>query len=479
MKESVHKSAHENDRHNQRETGQETGATKLRQTEQLLAIDRFFGKREQQAQDIIKWMRRMEQMDVAIESWKDDPADVMGRKHNDTVIFEEVLMKDITHLPKEVYDAFKSAWFAWAQRVRNATRVLKTIKETSSIADEKEVDPSRLGRVMFESRVGMAAEGEVRFYQKGPTYFFSFENISDYNKILQALSGYESGEEGAYHIARAFWKQSFIPTTLQKGLVPHQQLLSHEGQHFLNQSLGDLFKRWEGDQQEDLPLTKCYREIKDEALAYLRDGHSPEQIYDTLTQNSLYQHLYRGLTSDQITAVKEMLLSIKTALEDHVWTAKSPTLQDEFIQHKRELMVASLIDVPLPKMAKYIRASSEYYKKKIAGMTPPPRPLRREATVEQKREWQEKQRTFVDRYNQLMGFLPEYGVPTPEAEEERSNMYFIEERLNGPPPRLVSDTPEGRAAYQERINAWKQEKERVKNWHAREARAKNTRLDEI
>ncbi len=423
----------------------------------------FFERREKQAQKIIKWMRLLEQVDVPSDEgvWPGE------RIKNDQQFFKDNLQKDIEDLPPAMQEAFERAWGLWALRVRNARRNIEALMKGRE-SKEGENDSETQGAILFEEQVESAPAGKVLFFNKGPFFYLTFEQRPDYERFKKSLTGLdERSEEGGVFLERAYWGKSEVPTLLQNGKEPKPHMLAHEGQHFLNHALGKQFASWEaGTEKSD--LVQAERAIKDELLAYLRDGRAPQDIRRILTENDLYAHLYLDVDDRESAFLKEELQKICTALDAHAWTQPSMTTNAEDRQinkHKREMIVANLLDVPMPKMEKYIKQSAKFYAEKIQRMEPPPLPLEQKATASEKRQWKEEQSAFVSNYNNLLGLVPEFGLLAPEAQQKEALLDIA------PPPLPPGNSFEDVQRYEREVD----EGEKIH----REKEKRRRRLDEI
>lgn len=428
----------------------------------------FFERREKQAQAIIKWMRLLEQVDVPSDEgvW---PAE---RIKNDEQLFQSVLQKDLEDLPPTMQAACERVWGLWALRVRNARRNVEALLG-SPASKEVEIDPEAQGETLFEKRVNSSPVGKVRFFHKGPFFYFTFEQRSDYERLRAAVTGSdERTEEGGVFIEEAYWGKSKVPTLLQIGKEVDPHILAHEGQHFLNDALGEQFKSWEAGTDQS-KLVQAERAVKDELLAYVREGRPPKEIRKILLEDPLYAHLYRDVDERESALLKQELQKICTVLETHPWAQSSATIREaadrtkqlpRVDKHQREMIVANLLDVPLPKMEKYLNQSAKFYGEKIHRMEPPPLPLEPKATASEQRQWKEEQNAFVAQYNQLLGLVPEYGLLDPQSEEHEAS-------LDGPPPLPPENASEDLRRYEREMG------ERANLQREKEKRRR--RLDEV
>lgn len=159
-----------------------------------------------------------------------------------------------------------------------------------------------------------------------------------------------------------------------------RKVVDHERQHFINRALnlirlGESGARTskaaripENNQAWDVLSKRGFSEfkdwlynetmpelfdVKDELLAYLREGRKPQNIFDTLSENKLYEHLWFHLSEQRIQQAKNILQRTVSLLEK--------ILEMSIFSHTREL-VYFLVDVPLPHMPYFLEQAIEQWK---------------------------------------------------------------------------------------------------------------------
>ena len=253
---------------------------------------------------------------------------------------------------------------------------LETLKNFVDIADE-----TALGKFIFQRVTdGKAPNGFLTCRVKSPYFIIVFGDESDYAAFLKRN---ENIPGGTYHRSVGV---SLPDTSLSLTMLAvnnHNQLQSaerfkevevHERQHFINDTVGlssieRLYFRntWrvqkegikravegEEDVKSDAPEAKAERITKDELLAYLRDGTSPEFIVLTL-QEPLYERIYKDVTGDK-------KMEIIARLQEIVSLLSKKEMQDIFFKNEtlRARLVYLLIDVPFKDIPSFLRKVPRY-----------------------------------------------------------------------------------------------------------------------
>ena len=460
-------------------------------------MDLFFEKRERQAQTFIRFMRSMEQVSVpefegSIEYATSGPhADIGVEINNDDRVFDEVIMSGLEDVTAEMRLRLKSVWKQWANKTREVSAFIKQELRDHALADEDFGNEELMGSKLFTSLTNEKPKGSVHFLNKGPTVYFSFADNDDFNKFVAQTAGYseEDDEAAGLHLPHVTWthrsyRESSLSIVVQRKESPDKQMILHESQHFINHALTDSFGIVEqkGRQRSTEHALEAEHTLKDELLAYLRDGSSPDRIISLLDgRNKLYASIYDGLDEQAQMQIKTDLNNICETLKKHPWVYTSfsereirdGVIHDPNKEHKRELLVASLIDIALPDMQKYLSASAEHYQRLRDKWENEP-PLYDSTDSEEERILARS--ADNERYNKSMGFIPEYGKPVSTLElQMRENESRLE---NEPPPLPPDNTPEDQRRFireQEERDAMKVE---VVKWKADKQQRQSRRLDQ-
>lgn len=398
-------------------------------------IDAYFDAREQQSQAIVRWIRKLEEMTVSEEMFSQKYYDGETDRSSDEEIFHDRLEPQIADYPPELQQKFRAAWYTWAGQERVARRQIKEIAGTQEGAGA--LDDRQLGDRFFKERVKGPSTGVVRFSQTGPLFYLAFENTADYD-VFMKKSGYVDGYqgEGGCYMNEAQWRGKRVPTIFQVGTMFQPDLVKHESQHFLQHAIGNVFEAWEPGSQEqrDGKEVSAEREVKDEVLAYIRDGRRPESIYTTLAEKPLYAHLYRNVDTATAVRLKGTLKRVCDELAQHPWMRETTNISATEMQsrlHQREMLVASLLDIPLLKMERYIHLSAEHYRRKIdrSDLAPPPLPLGPDAGPAERAQFAQEQKAYQQEHGKMLGILPDQAF----VGDEEKRMLELERRLDAPP----------------------------------------------
>lgn len=308
----------------------------------------FFERREAFAIRIADWMSVVQERRV--------PDNALGRFQT-REDFEDDLKNRVTKLfpeaSSEQKDILVKTWASWIEDTVNVREHMHDILQGVASEDA--------AKTLFFIQTGEQPKGKIGYVNKGPFLYFSFEHTEDYATFKKAATLHEYEKELGCYAQNVKWDGLTIPTLMQVGLPMKESTFIHEGQHFINHRLGNLFASWEPGaeatlQERELKLREAQRAIKDEVLAYLRDGSSPLRIHRTLSSDPLYTHLYEDLDEEQTIFVKQQLETMTLALSKHPWARSKGAGYQEY----RDRLVASLLDIPFSSMAKYISRSIPY-----------------------------------------------------------------------------------------------------------------------
>lgn len=378
----------------------------------------FFAQRERQSHTAIKILRTIEGERITA----DEPL-TQARVDVFLATIEERVGKDLQEASPEMRAAFRQAATNWAAHSVRAERIMRGLVPGAPNEAHEWDDSARVeaGYRMFIARVGREPSGAVRFLRKGPFFYFSFLDTKDYLAFKACFSNEGEAFESGLFMPRSQWSPyTIVPTILQKGDDVNASVLAHEGQHFINHSLGMIFKNWEqgaesgsSPESAELPEANMHRDLKDEVIAYVRGGTDPLEIQKILVRGGDYDKLYktRGITDEKAQKAEAILKNICQALSEHVWIRHKYSRHQT---HLRELMAATLLDIPLRKMEGYIRFSNTYYTERVeaVSVTPPRSRFTPDAAGEL--AWQEAVMAHRQNQSLALGLMPEY------LEEERT-----------------------------------------------------------
>jgi len=186
--------------------------------------------------------------------------------------------------------------------------------------------------------------GSIQVVGKGPFFTVYFFDKQDYAELYRADSG------GSFHRSEltklVYQDRNLIPPMLFVNGPPSSPnailIVRHERQHFINHQWMKKEVRADGD----TGLAAANDAVKDEIIAYLRDGHEPLEIKSVLN-NDAYLPLFTGMTDEAGRSLKRSIEEVCLAANDA--TLYFPTMAS------RTLLVFHLIDTPLEQMADRVR----------------------------------------------------------------------------------------------------------------------------
>lgn len=372
----------------------------------------FFAQREQQSHTAIKVLRVMEEMTINANQLL-----TPKRVEEFQTEVEARVGSGLKQASPEMQTAFKHAAWNWAVYSVKAERVMREmIPDAPRTPEAWDYAAGAIaGYEIFREHVGEEPRGSVRFTRKGPFFYFSFLDTRDYLAFKAEFTDEGERFEGGIFLPLAQWPpNTIVPTILQKGDEVDASILAHEGQHFLNHSLGMVLENWEPGAQNkdspestDRPQAQMHRRLKDELIAYIRGGTDPEVIQKTLERGAHYDGLYRipGVSEQEAQRAEDMLKNVCQALSQHIW------MKQKYSRHQThlcELMVATLLDIPLRKMEGYIRLSSKYYEERVEAVSVSPSRLEFPIGAEGERAWYDAAMAHRQKHDLALGFMSEY-----------------------------------------------------------------------
>lgn len=229
---------------------------------------------------------------------------------------------------------------------------------------EAGTSPDAWGDIFFREFVQDEPAGKVIFERREAYFVMICNDPGDY---VRAVEGIRGGPESfdASHTAGVFHrahlvnfkggKKNYVPLMVVRGDEGVRRVVTHERQHFLN---GNILIDFEATEElrarkERNPLVeRLYRGIKDEMLAYLRDGSSGSDLRVALEKET-YDHLFRPLPSVDEQVAHNVLLRMEQFLNRHHGSFDG--------DQARAILVYQLASVPLREFPKYLEALQIYY----------------------------------------------------------------------------------------------------------------------
>jgi len=134
-------------------------------------------------------------------------------------------------------------------------------------------------------------------------------------------------------------------------------IVAHERQHFLNHRLMKVFAESEnpGRHRAKTAIELAARFVKDEIIAYLRDGSTGAQIASNLKED-VYAHLFENLSPKETELLRGNLLKSAEGIGEHAVFSDPAS---------RRAMAMQLLDLPLSKIPDWIPVIAKYYQDRV------------------------------------------------------------------------------------------------------------------
>lgn len=234
---------------------------------------------------------------------------------------------------------------------------------TKLFPDNAEHTPAEWGEKFFTLCTKEQQKGIVEFEQQEGYFIISLEHPEDYalirnKKDVDENSGCFSGEFTITQFGIT------IPIIIIKGEKEKlDTTVTHERQHFINGILLEYFLldeyRTAGKPKKiSLQAEKCA--LKDELLAYMRDGSSSQEIFQSLTSSNyawMFKNQIDSLDAQTTFDPKQLLQDITTALTKLGLLFCTPK--------ERALLIYHLIDIPLEKIPRYLERLKQWHEQRM------------------------------------------------------------------------------------------------------------------
>lgn len=284
-------------------------------------------------------------------------------KSFDNEEIETVLQKLPSRLRSHYHEAMRN-YFNDRKRIENyKSEIDAFVEEKNSYGIPIRDIPRELGKSTFRDIAHGESMGEVTLNLQEGYFIMSFEDPRDYARAVHGRDAIPASTSvpieksaGTYHRMRriAFFEDKYYgPVIMVKKSEHVESIIAHERQHYINNRVFAGFKVTEGP-VADTPQAleaRLQRNIKDEVLAYMRDGSTGTSMERSLF-GELYTHLFSSLgrSKDETESVVK-----KTAgfLNQHHEVLKSP--------EARAVLVYQLAHVPLEEFPKWLDALGKYY----------------------------------------------------------------------------------------------------------------------
>lgn len=225
------------------------------------------------------------------------------------------------------------------------------------------------GKYMFNQLTGEEPKGQISFQKQEAYFILQCADKKDYARAVAGREGdihspIATQSAGSYHSHQPMVAELLNSTItlgvpiimLHAGSDPLDAVMAHERQHFINHRVFERFRLTEGDDHPSA-FNARLRAIKDEVLAYIRDGSSGIQLVANLN-SKLYQHLFDGLSPEDRGRVKATIGILQNFLDKDAAIIRGKN-------SGRAILVYQLAGVPLLDFPQWLKALAEYYDQRL------------------------------------------------------------------------------------------------------------------
>ncbi|MDO8583701.1 MAG: hypothetical protein Q7R83_00805 [bacterium] len=304
-------------------------------------------------------------------------------------------------LQQSTHDTFPTLPAKTKKALTDALR--KYIVSVEKARDDKErvqrafamhqlTDGARVGKTVgdfvFFQRTGKWPQGPVVFERLEGYLFLICTSFADFLQVsADKKNPVDAAHVGSFHASFSLESSQRLSNvilidgsaSLLSGF-PIEQIMAHERQHFFNHKIFSLFKNIEPRPSmrktpslrlrdvprelvqfnKELNHEHALAELKDEVLAYIREGNEGVNRLDNLVTVDGYAHLRKPFHDEETQKVKILIRRTMTAfhLSRAIWN---------FTPYEWGLVVYQLLDVPLERFPEWIRELDRFYASKGAG----------------------------------------------------------------------------------------------------------------
>ena len=291
------------------------------------------------------------------------------------------------HEPADMSDpqmraALENLPFDWQEQFRGMIREYFLVRQEAeaaeveilyrsgaSYAGTEEEKAVLAGRWLFRNITREEPKGKIIFQRKEGYLILHYDEEDDY--FVAAVGREEktdlikkTKEGGSYHpeLIMQGGPPWYVPIIMIKGKEQStQQLVIHERQHFINQRVTNLFSEIEpkravkagsekaGAVKQAFERKLNLRLIKDEILAYIRDGRSGKETKKVLSE-PLYTHRFEPLEQDDQKMAEEVIAKVAEFID---------RLNPD--DRQRAELVYQLHAVPLARFPRWLELIEKYY----------------------------------------------------------------------------------------------------------------------
>ncbi len=251
--------------------------------------------------------------------------------------------------------------------------------------------PETVAAMLFTARTGKHPVGQVSLVRREGYFIMTCPNPADYNvfydpaledrkaddftKQVEILNRHGGSmhtsitldrKHGTSHWDLGDISSSFIVLKTVPDAYGFDVIVTHERQHFLNHRLMKVFAESENPRRHEAKtdIETAARFIKDEVIAYLRDGSTGAEI-DTNLKEETYRNLFENLSPKEVELLHGILSNITTSM------SKDAVFSDPA---SRRAMAIQLIDIPFVKIPDWMPVIAGYYQEtlhRIDEIAPP------------------------------------------------------------------------------------------------------------
>lgn len=289
----------------------------------------------------------------------------------------------VRHAAREAINEYRTLTQA-AKHEENALR-------KKALEKFRDQSPETVGTMLFIARTGKNPVGPVSLVRREGYFIMTCPNPADYNvfydpalddrkaddfaKQVEILNRHGGSMHTSVTLDRksrtSHWDlgditSSFILLKTIPDAYGYDIIVAHERQHFLNHRLMKVFAESEnpGRHRARTAIELAARFVKDEIVAYVRDGSTGAQI-ETNLKEDVYAHLFENLSPKEDELLRGALLSVTTGMETHAVFSEPSS---------RKAMAMQLLDIPLAQIPDWIPAIAKYYEtriRRIDAISPP------------------------------------------------------------------------------------------------------------
>lgn len=313
----------------------------------------------------------------AVDEKESPKMELMARSHNQALIafrLEQMVSgnqefdateinKALKELPPEIGKKFfEIAEEYWALEQGARADMEALVSSVENFRKEKQqnppITPELLGGIVFMQRTGSLPEGRVEFFLREAYFILACEYSKDYARAYAGLDGNPNSRNSQLSGGTFYNRIKLVlggreistPVIMVRGKcgqVETKRIITHERQHFINHKLFGKFIETEKDNGNP-----NLRNIKDEVLAYIRDGSSGNWLVGSLN-GELYENLFENLSADEKASVRDIFAKIEHFLNKNIEVLQS--------SESRAILVYQLAGISLEKFPKWLDAFEEYY----------------------------------------------------------------------------------------------------------------------